>query len=125
MIGTGDNQIPNGAGSYIPVDFAKIRVGVKSVSDAILKLGDYRNLNPLLGDKEQVLRAIQYGDLEKMRDISNYFYKVSGIYQRLCRYMAYMYRYDWLVTPYYDSKLIKADKLLNDFNKVLTYLDNF
>jgi hypothetical protein len=60
-----------------------------------------------------------------MRSISNYFYKVSGIYQRLCRYMAYMYRYDWLVTPYYDAKLIKADKLLTDFNKVLTYLDNF
>jgi len=59
-----------------------------------------------------------------MRDISNYFYKISGIYQRLCRYMAYMYRYDWLVTPYY-SNLIEPEKLLNGFNKVLTYLDKF
>ena len=124
MIGTEDNQIPNGAGSYIPVDFAKIRVGVKSVSDAILKLGDYRKLNPLLGDKEQVLRAIQYGDLEKMRDISNYFYKVSGIYQRLCRYMAYMYRYDWFITPYYSDSM-KKERLLENFNKVLNYLDRF
>lgn len=108
----------------MPVDFAKIRVGVKSVSDAILKLGDLRRVNPQLADKEQVLRAIHYGDLERMRDISNYFYKISGIYQRLCRYMAYMYRYDWLVTPYY-SDLIKPDKLLDGFNKVLTYLDKF
>ena len=108
----------------MPVDFAKIRVGVKSVSDAILKLGDLRKVNPQLADKEQVLRAIHYGDLERMRDISNYFYKISGIYQRLCRYMAYMYRYDWLVTPYY-SDLIKPDKLLDGFNKVLTYLDKF
>ena len=116
MIGTEDYQIPNGADGYVPVDFAKIRVGVKSLADATLKLGDLRRVNPSLADKEQVLRAIHYGDLEKMRDISNYFYKISGIYQRLCRYMAYMYRYDWLVTPYY-SDLIKPDKLLEGLRK--------
>ena len=126
MIGTEDDQILNQAnGSYIPVDFAKIRVGVKSVSDAILKLGDFRKISPQLADKVQVLRAIHYGDLDKMRDISNYFYKISGIYQRLCRYMAYMYRYDWLVTPYYDIDSIKPNKILDGFNKVLTYLDKF
>ena len=126
MIGTEDDQILNQAnGSYIPVDFAKIRVGVKSVSDAILKLGDFRKISPQLADKVQVLRAIHYGDLDRMRDISNYFYKISGIYQRLCRYMAYMYRYDWLVTPYYDTDTIKPNKLLDGFNKVLTYLDKF
>lgn len=126
MIGTEDDQILNQAnGSYIPVDFAKIRVGVKSVSDAILKLGDFRKISPQLADKVQVLRAIHYGDLDRMRDISNYFYKISGIYQRLCRYMAYMYRYDWLVTPYYDTDSIKPNKILDGFNKVLAYLDKF
>ena len=124
MIGTEDYQIPSQATGYVPVDFAKIRVGVKSVSDAILKLGDLRRINPQLADKEQVLRAIHYGDLNRMREISDYFYKVSGIYQRLCRYMAYMYRYDWLVTPYY-TDAIKPEKLLDGFNKVLTYLDKF
>ena len=84
MIGTEDDQIPGEATGYVPVDFAKIRVGVKSLSDAVLRLGDLRRINPSLADKEQVLRAIHYGDLNKMRDISNYFYKVSGIYQRLC-----------------------------------------
>jgi hypothetical protein len=33
------------------------------VSDAILKLGDLRRSNPSLADKEQILRAIRYGDL--------------------------------------------------------------
>ena len=124
MIETEDYQIPDQANSYIPVDFTKIRVGVKTVSDAIFKLGDFRRINPQLADKEQVLRAIHYCDLERMRDISNYFYKISGIYQRLCRYMAYMYRYDWLVTPYY-SDTMKPNKLLEGFNKVLAYLDKF
>jgi len=59
-----------------------------------------------------------------MREISNYFYKISGIYQRLCRYMAYMYRYDWLVTPYYNDSM-KPEKILDSFNKVLAYLDKF
>ena len=85
MIGTEDDQILNQAnGSYIPVDFAKIRVGVKSVSDAILKLGDFRKISPQLADKVQVLRAIHQGDLDKMRDISNYFQwylsKVMSLY---------------------------------------------
>ena len=124
MIGTEDDQILNETANYVPIDFAKIKVGVKSLSDAILKLGDLQKINPMLANKEQVLRAIHNGDLEKMRDISNYFYKISGIYQRLCRYMAYMYRYDWLVTPYYTDD-ITPDKLLTGFNKVLTYLDKF
>ena len=124
MIGTEDYQIPNQATGYVPVDFSKIKIGIKPVSDAIFKMGDFRKVNPLLADKEQVLRAIHRYDLDKMRDISNYFYKISGIYQRLCRYMAYMYRYDWLVTPYY-TDLIKPDKLLDSFNKVLMYLDKF
>ena len=99
MIGTEDDQIPNEANAFTPVDFTKIRVGAKPVLDAILKLGDLRKVNPHLTDKETVLRAIHQCDYEKMQDISNYFYKTSGIYQRLCRYMAYMYRYDWLVKP--------------------------
>ena len=124
MIQTEDYPIPNDANGYIPIDFSKVKVGIKSMSDAILKLGDLRRSNPNLADKEQVLRAIRYGDLQKMREISKYFYKVSGIYQRLCRYMAYMYRYDWIVTPYY-TDLIKPNKLLDNFYKVLTYLDKF
>ena len=48
-----------------------------------------------------------------MREISNYFYKTSGIYNRLCRYMAYMYRYDWMITPYINSENVKEDKVLD------------
>ena len=110
--------------SFSPIDFTKIRVGVKQLSDAILKLGDYKRANPNLGDKISVLRAIQTGDMVKMRQISDYFYKISGIYQRLCRYMAYMYRYDWLVTPYYNQS-IESKKIVDTFKKALFFLDNF
>lgn len=48
---------------FVPIDFSKVRIGVKTVSDAILKLGDLKKVNPTLGDKVNVLRAIHGGDL--------------------------------------------------------------
>ncbi len=107
------------------VDFSKIKVGLKTLQDAVVDLNSYKKLNPRLGDKEEVLRAINSCDYKTMRDISNFFYKTSGIYSRLCRYMAYIYRYDWMLTPYIISNSINNDKILDGFHKALTYLDNF
>ena len=108
------------------VDFAKIRVGAKTLDDAIFTLGDLKRIDKSLANKETVLRAINTCDYEKMREISNFFYKTSGIYSRLCRYMAYLYRYDWLITPYVNDETAKTeDKLLDKFYDVLLYLDNF
>ncbi len=111
--------------AYGSVDFSKIKVGVKSLENAILELGDYQKINPRYGDKKAVLNAINSGDYESMRHISNFFYKTSGIYNRLCRYLAYMYRYDWMVTPYINSDKVKDEKILDTFHMVLNYLDNF
>ena len=107
------------------LDFSKIKIGVKTVEDAIYNLGDLKKVNPRLGDKKEVLRAINNGDLKAMREISNFFFKTSGIYARLCRYMAYLYRYDWVITPYVNDTNIKKEKILDSFNKALFALDNF
>ena len=110
---------------YNAVDFSKVKVGLKTLDDAILTLGDLKKANPRLADKEEVLRAVQNADYDTMREISNFFYKSSGIYNRLCRYMAYLYRYDWMVTPYIVSENLKNEKILEVFDKTLRYLDNF
>lgn len=111
---------------FEPVDFSKIRIGVKTLEDAVLNLGDYGRIDKRLSNKEWVLKAIHNCDYEQMREISNFFYKTSGIYSRLCRYMAYLYRYDWMVTPYINEESNKVeDKVLERFYDVLTYLDNF
>ena len=107
------------------LDFSKIKIGVKTVEDAIYNLGDLKKVNPRLGDKKEVLRAINNGDLKAMREISNFFFKTSGIYARLCRYMAYLYRYDWVITPYVNDTNIKKEKILDSFNKALFTLDTF
>ena len=112
---------------YVPKDFSQIKVGLKTLEDAVLNdLGSLKKIDPRLADKKVVLKAISQNDLETMRDVSNFFYRTSGIYNRLCRYLAYMYRYDWMVTPYInDEKEKTRDKALENFYKVLNFLDNF
>ena len=111
--------------AYKTIDFSKIKVGAKTLEDAVLDLGSLHRQNPRLADKKAILDAIDKSNYELMREISNYFYKTSGIYNRLCRYMAYMYRYDWMITPYINSENVKEDKVLDIFHKALTFLDNF
>ena len=85
---------PTGYTGMPSLDFNKIKVGAKTLDDAILKLGNLDKINPRLANRENVLRAIDTYDLKTMREISDFFYKTSGIYARIIRYMAFMYRYD-------------------------------
>lgn len=122
---------------YTPIDFSKIRVGLKTLQDATIDIGSYRRINSRCGDKNFVLTAINNGNIDEMREISNFFYKTSGIYNRMCRYMAYIYRYDWMITPVVNrglSVVPKADKdltetnknkALEDFFKILKTFDEF
>ena len=110
---------------YLPTDFSKIKVGIKTLDDAILNMGELKKINPRLASKQEVLKAIHNNDIETLREISNFFFKTSGIYSRLCKYMANLYRYDWMITPYVNSDSVKADKIEEGFYKALMYLDNF
>ena len=67
---------------FVPVDFSKVQIGTKKVEDAIYELGDFKKANPRFGDKKVVLDAIQRSDYNLMRDISNFYYKTSGIKRR-------------------------------------------
>ena len=119
-------------------DFSKIKVGIKQLTDAVIDVGSYKKINPRCGDKETVLKAVSSCDLAALREISNFFYKTSGIYNRLCRYMAYLYRYDWFITPYINGGIDVAnreeeetltstqrDKILTHFFGLLKFLDEF
>ena len=79
---------------FVPVDFSKIKVGAKTLEDAILDLGDYQKVDKRLTQKEAIFKSLYNNDYAEMREISNFYFETSGIYSRLCKYMAYMYRYD-------------------------------
>ncbi|MEG0775825.1 hypothetical protein, partial [Clostridium sp.] len=105
-------------------EFSKLRVGSKTLDDAILDLGSLKKVNRNLADKQRILDAIDKGDLPHLREVSEFFYSANGIYGRLVRYLAYLYRYDWLAVPYVNSDNMKEEKVLSEFSKALNYLDN-
>lgn len=108
------------------LDFNKVKVGLKMLEDAVLtNSGDLKKVSPQLADKQKVLQAIDSYDFEKMREISDFFFRTNGIYSRLCKYMANLYRYDWMLTPYINEEKVKEDKVLTQFYNALNLLDNF
>ena len=69
------------------------------------------------------MQAIARKDFGALRKISNYFYEISGLYERLCTYFAGLYRYDWYITPYKVEEKAKDEKILADFSKALDFMD--
>ena len=104
--------------------YGNMKVGPKILDDAILNLGSLKSINSKYSDKRTVLKALADCDIETIRDISNYFYRTNGMYQRACNYFATMYRYDWYITPQINDKNQNEEKVLIEFNKLLNYLDN-
>lgn len=129
---------------YQPTDFSRIKVGLQTLDDAIVSYGTYAKTNARLGSKTTVLKAINDGDIQTLREISDFFYRTSGIYRRLCRYMAFLYKYDWFITPYINgcqglldtdsgiadasadqAQLKKRRRVFQQFFKVLKFFDEF
>lgn len=121
--------------------YTKVKVGMKQIEDGNVTLDaeDARKggSSSNYSDKSYIIRQIDTREQRTLADISKHYYQTSGIYSRLCRYMAYLYKYDWKVTPYINApELIVEDddlennvktnkKIIKGFNKVLHYLDIF
>ena len=104
--------------------YGKMKVGIKSLDDAVLNLGSLKHATRFRIDKAAIYRALYDNDTEQLREISNYFYKTSGIYKRVCEYFANMYRWDWYVVPEIFDDAVKEDKIIKDFQKMLDFLDS-
>ena len=107
-----------------PTEYGKIKVGVKSLDDATINLGAIATANKNLANKPLILKALAEQDIPLLREISNYFYRTSGIYQRVCNYFATLYRYDWYIVPEVYDQSVAEDKIVGDFARILNYLDN-
>lgn len=110
-----------------PLDFSKIKVGIKSLEDAIVDVNPYKQLGnkSKYGDKNFILKALTNKDYESLRRISNFFFDSSGIYSHACKYLASLYRYDWYIVPYInDSTGVNENKVLKEFANALEFFDN-
>lgn len=105
-------------------DFNSIKVGVKKLEDATLNLESLKKVNRDFGNKIYVLQALANKDLDALREISEFFFRTNGIYQRVCCYFATMYRYDWYIVPEVYTKKFNTEKIKEDFYETLRYLDD-
>lgn len=109
----------------VPTEYRKIKVGVKNLEDATLNLGSLKaNIpNHNYTNKAYIYKAILENNISELRKISQFYYNISGIYQRACDYFAFLYRYDWYVAAETYDDSVKTDKVLIDLSKVLNFLD--
>ena len=116
---TGSNQMNE-------TEFKRIKVGVKNLEDAVLSLGGMSKALPRHGylNKGTIYKAMAENDLNEMRNISNFYYNINGIYQKVCNYFAFLYRYDWYVVPEIYDNSVKEEKVMKDFIRILNFLDN-
>lgn len=121
MVLQNSQQTPN-------MDFNKIAVGGKTLSNDVLLDLERARINETFRrrkiTKEEVDKAIEQNNLRELRRISNLFFKKSGIYSRLCRYMAYLFKYDWFITPIRLSNSVKDAKVVEGWYKSSLYLEN-
>ena len=107
-------------------DFNKMKIDGKLYRDDVLlkssQFGSYDHYRKI--KKSDIVRALENNNVKDLRTVSNYFFLKSGIYSRLCRYMAYLYRYDWIVTPIRSDDKIKDDKVIEGWLKSNLFLDN-
>ena len=107
-----------------PVDYKKVKIGTKNVEDAVLNLGAIQRVEKRYSNKDVIYKALAQHDLPLLREISNYYYLTNGIYSRICDYYANLYRYDWYTVPEILDEKVNEEKVLKDFNTILSYLDN-
>jgi hypothetical protein len=109
------------------VDFSKIKIGAQTLSDAIFTQTQTKKARPDMSDKRNIMQAIGNLDYPKMIEVSDYYFRTNGIYSRLCKYAARMYRYDWYITPYINEEIneTKQNKCLQKFDEALKYFDAF
>jgi hypothetical protein len=69
---------------YTPseTEFKRIKVGVKNLDDAVLNLGSLKTAMPGHGytNKGTIYKALADNNLTELRNISNFFYNMNGIY---------------------------------------------
>lgn len=64
--------------------YAAMRAGLRTIDDAVIDVGTYRQINTNFGSKKYVLEQISKGNSDELRKISDFYYNSNGIYRRAC-----------------------------------------
>ena len=104
--------------------YGSLKVGKKNIEDIVYDMGVVKQMSKSLSNKANVIKALKDRDVKSLRELSDYYYRTDGIYFRVCNYFAQMFRYDWYIVPERYENKTKPNVIVEDFHKVLNYLDN-
>lgn len=68
-------------------------------------------------------KAFKRKDVEGIRALSRHFFKVSGIYARAARYLAYLPTYDYMITPHGVPEDLREVTITRDIITQLRFLE--
>lgn len=86
--------------------------------------GDLDNDDLTEYSDSDIFDALNNYDIATMRDISNYYYRISSIYKRIILYFATISKFYWILIPS-SSKKIPKEKINKDYKAILKYLEGF
>jgi len=73
---------------------------------------------------DEVSRIINSGDHARIREVSNYFYKASGIYRRIIWFFSAMFNFDNIIIPRLKSQSAPRVQIMKDMQKGMDFLDS-
>lgn len=75
--------------------------------------------------KDQIDTYIENNNVDKLREVSNYFFLASGQYRGLVQYLSNILTFDYLIIPKIKkSDVLKSDRFDRDYQYILDYTDN-
>ena len=116
-----------------PMDFGLLKVRKMTVkpAEAIIYKEDTKGRNSVDWTRQthdKMIETTKGTDLKQIRSLSKYFFQTNGVYARAVRYLADIYKYDFLLYPNLDLDLEMtdefSDKILKKFNVLLEHFDN-
>lgn len=116
-----------------PMDFGLLKVRKMTIkpAEAIIYKEDTKGRNAVDWTRQthdKMIETTKGTDLKQIRSLSKYFFQTNGVYARAVRYLADIYKYDFLLYPNLDLDLEMtdefSDKILKKFNQLLEHFDN-
>lgn len=116
-----------------PMDFGLLKVRKMTIkpAEAIIYKEDSKGRNSVDWTRQthdKMIETTKGTDLKQIRSLSKYFFQTNGVYARAVRYLADIYKYDFLLYPNLDLDLEMtdefSDKILKKFNILLEHFDN-
>ncbi|WP_342422351.1 hypothetical protein [Paenibacillus sp. FSL E2-0178] len=115
---TEDTKFSNPAYEREMIQYDKLSEGVYALS---YKNQSYRAKYT----KEQINSYIESNNVDKLREVSNYFFLASGQYRGLVQYLSNILTFDYLIVPKVKkSDVLTSDRFERDYQYIMDYTDN-